>query len=207
MSKLCKIAAGSIIATTAALGGASVAVADGYTPAKVAYERPADWSGLYFGVGSGYQWSTVDVDNVLRNPFHFGISSDHDEAFVSAHIGYQQQWGALVLGVEGGWMSTIRDRDGSSEACFNPVPALLPPAPLTASCTGKLNDIVTIGGRAGWSLGHWMPYITGGYANAGLDFAAFNDKQLPPGVTLFEDDVARRSVVYLLQLRLCPETA
>jgi outer membrane immunogenic protein len=173
MSKLCKIAAGSVIATTAALGGASVAVADGYTPAKVAYERPADWSGVYFGVGSGYQWSTVDVDNVLRNPNHFGISSDHDEAFVSAHIGVQQQWGALVLGIEAGWMSTIRDRDGSSQTCFDnkPFAALNPVGTLTASCTGKLDDILTIGGRAGWSLGHWMPYITGGYANAGLDFA------------------------------------
>ena len=171
MSKLCKIAAGSAIATIAALGGASVAVADGSAPAKVAYERPADWSGVYFGVGSGYQWSSVDVDNRLRGPDRFGISSDHDEAFVSAHIGVQQQWGAIVLGIEGGWMSTIRDRDGNSEACFNPVPALSSFNPLTGSCTGKLNDIVTIGGRAGWSLGRWMPYITGGYANAGLDFA------------------------------------
>ena len=171
MSKLCKIAAGSVIATTAALGGASVAVADGSAPAKVAYERPADWSGVYFGVGSGYQWSSVDVDNRLRGPDRFGITSDHDEAFVSAHIGVQQQWGAIVLGIEGGWMSTIRDRDGNSEACFNPVPALSSFNPLAGSCTGKLNDIVTIGGRAGWSLGRWMPYITGGYANAGLDFA------------------------------------
>src|SRR5262249_5047208 len=41
-------------------------------------------------------------------------------------------------------------------------------------CKARLNDIVTIGGRAGWSLGRWMPYITGGYANAGLDFTQRN---------------------------------
>src|SRR5215470_17803681 len=125
MSKLSKGAAGLVAVTTAAIGSAGLALADGYTPAKVAYERPADWSGVYFGVGSGYQWSSVDVNHEPSavNPLAasansgIGISSQHDETFVSAHIGVQQQWGAIVLGIEGGWMSTIRDRDGSSEFC------------------------------------------------------------------------------------------
>ena len=58
MYKVSKLAAGSVIAATAALGTASVALADGYEPRRVVYERPMDWSGVYFGVGSGYQWST-----------------------------------------------------------------------------------------------------------------------------------------------------
>ncbi len=59
MNKLSKLAAGSVIAATAALGGASAVLADGYAPkGKVVYERPSDWSGVYFGVGSGYQWNS-----------------------------------------------------------------------------------------------------------------------------------------------------
>src|SRR5262249_47139950 len=187
MSKLSKLAAGSVIAAAAAIGGASLALADGYAAKKVAYERPADWSGVYFGVGSGYQWSSVDVDHVpsvLSPRRGIGISSDHDETFVSAHIGAQHQWGSVVLGIEGGWMSTIRDRDGSHEFCNNgllplatapptagaptAVPALA--LPLTRAgdfCTARLNDILTIGGRVGRTVGRWMPYITGGYADAG----------------------------------------
>ena len=62
MYKLSKLAAGSAIAATAALGGAGLALADGYAPkGKVVYEPPSDWSGVYFGVGSGYQWSSIDV--------------------------------------------------------------------------------------------------------------------------------------------------
>jgi opacity protein-like surface antigen len=168
MYKVSKLAAGSVIAATAALGGASVALADGYSAPRVAYERPADWSGVYFGVGSGYQWSSIDVKNV---PANFGITSDHNDAFVSAHLGVQHQWGNIVLGVEGGWMSTFRDEDGSSEACFNPIPVLLPGVPQTAKCSARLNDIVTIGARAGWAAGRWMPYLTGGYANGAFDFS------------------------------------
>src|SRR5215475_13559460 len=54
MSKISKLAAGSAIAATAVLGGASVALADGYAAPRVAYERPSNWSGVYFGVDSGY---------------------------------------------------------------------------------------------------------------------------------------------------------
>src|SRR5215467_2706209 len=184
MSKLSKLAAGSVIAAAAAVGGANSALADEYASKKVAYERPADWSGVYFGIGSGYQWSSIDVHHV-PSLTGIGISSDHDEWFVSGHIGVQHQWGNIVLGVEGGWMSTLRDRQGDHQFCNNALRTGVPPPgsttippptgapalglPLTGAgdfCTASLNDIVTIGLRAGWAAGHWMPYITGGYANA-----------------------------------------
>jgi len=28
-----------------------------------------------------------------------------------------------------------------------------------------MRDVWSIGGRAGWAFGNWMPYVTGGYAN------------------------------------------
>jgi opacity protein-like surface antigen len=158
-------------------------LADGYTPAKVTYQQPADWSGVYFGVGSGYQWSGIDVHGpaaVVGSPAGsgFGIASDHDEWFVSAHAGVQQQFGLIVLGIEGGWMSTIRDREGNSEFCGGGPALTFPVTAVPGSCLARLNDIVTIGGRIGWAAGHWMPYLTGGYANGAFDF---EDRTRAPG--------------------------
>ena len=213
MSKLSKLVAGTVIAATAGVSGASVALADEYASKKVTYERPTDWSGVYFGVGSGYQWSSIDVrhvPSVISPTLGIGFSSDHDEWFPSAHIGYQQQfahpWGLIVLGIEGGWMSTIRDREGDHNLCNNGLtpgtPATNPPvgvpalaSPLTGAgnfCTSTLNDIVTIGLRAGWAAGQWMPYITGGYANAGFDFE--NRVPVAPGfgATAFHEEAHTR---------------
>ena len=192
MSKFNELAAGLVVVTTAAVGGASVALADGYTPAKVAYEQPMDWSGVYFGVGSGYQWSGIDVNHRpsavnlglgSADP-GFGISTQHDDAFVSAHLGYQLQWRTIVLGVEAGWMSTLRDRDGSHEFCDS-VPGVLALPVIRGGdfCTARLQDILTIGGRVGWAWGKWMPYVTGGYANTGVDFSQHNPIGLPGPLT------------------------
>jgi opacity protein-like surface antigen len=197
MYKISKLTAGSVVALTAAVGGTSLALADGYAPKRVAYERPLDWSGVYFGVSSGYQWSSIDVTNADKKPTGFGITSDHNDALVGAHLGVQHQLGAIVLGVEGGWAASIRDTDGSSDLCFNhtaPATGTLPPGVVTgspvlnpnpqfqsstgaldvvkqnAACSARFNDVLTIGARIGWAAGHWMPYLTGGYANGAFDF-------------------------------------
>ena len=124
MYNLSKLAAGSVIVAAAAIGSAGVALADGYAPkGKVVYERPSDWSGVYFGVSSGYQWSGVSV---AHDPAAggIGITSNHDETLVGGHIGAQHQFGSIVLGVEGGWMATLLDKKGSNEICDS-VPGVL----------------------------------------------------------------------------------
>jgi outer membrane immunogenic protein len=204
MYKISKLAAGSVIAATAAVGTASVASADVYEPKRVVYERPADWSGVYFGVGSGYQASSIDVSSPLfaplPNPPGTAFTSDHGEEFVSAHIGFQHQFGAIVLGVEGGWMSTIKDQGGSHEFCNTFIIA----APVIGAgdfCTARLQDILTVGARAGYAAGKWMPYVTGGYANASVDF----ENRIPaPGIpgaagatVLVEDAHARLGGWYI----------
>lgn len=144
--------------------------ADGMARGRAPAAMPTSWSGFYFGVDSGYQWSTVDVHGPAA-PAGIGISSNHDEFFVGIHGGVQHQFGAIVLGIEGGWLSTLRDREGSGEFCDSVTPSLTNPMVTPGNfCKGKLNDIVSVGGRLGWAAGHWMPYITGGYANAGYDF-------------------------------------
>jgi len=161
MYNLSKLAAGSVIVATAALGSAGVASADGYErKGKVVYERPSDWSGVYFGLSSGYQWSSVSVENPAFPP---GFSVDHDSYLIGAHLGLQHQWGNIVLGVEGNWLTTFRN---------NPGDAPCPAAGLT--CSARMDDVLTVGPRLGWAAGHWMPYVTGGYANAAYHFVARN---------------------------------
>ena len=159
-----KLAAGSAIVAAVALGSTGLALADGYTKGKMALERPTDWSGVYFGVSSGYQWSSIDVQNPAFPP---GFTFDHAEGIVGAHLGLQHQFGHMVLGIEGGWASSFRDDEGTS-ACFAPGPQLTPGG--VGDCAAKFNDVLTIGGRVGFAAGHWMPYVTGGYANAAFDF-------------------------------------
>jgi outer membrane immunogenic protein len=150
MFKLNKIA-GSVIAVAAITGSAGVALADGYVPkGKVAYERPTNWSGFYFGVQSGYAWSDIEVSEG-------GGAAAVDQAtpIVGTHLGLQHQFGAVVLGVEGAWKAALIDDAGSTD-CPNPA----------FECTARFRDVLTIGGRIGWAAGHWMPYLTGGYASA-----------------------------------------
>src|SRR3954451_19330233 len=149
MNKLSKLAAGAAVMAAAALGGAGLALADGYEPkGKMVYERPTDWRGVYFGLHSGYQWSSID-----HNFTDFGTrdSVDQSSAFGGAHIGVQHQFNNIVLGVEGNFDTMFKETDGST-SCPNPA----------LRCKGHVDDIWSVGGRAGWAAGHWMPYLTGG---------------------------------------------
>jgi|SRR5581483_746972 len=160
MYKLSKLAAGSVIAVAAAVGGTSAVLADGYTPPrKVAYERPSDWSGFYFGLSSGWQWSSIDSKYVFGGATS---SIDQNSGLVGGHIGIQHQFGQVVLGVEGNIFSTFREENGST---------LCPSG--TLNCTAHLDDILSVGGRLGWAAGHWMPYVTGGYANARFEHQSY----------------------------------
>jgi outer membrane immunogenic protein len=152
MSKLSRLAAGSAILAAVAFGGASVALADAYKAKKVAYEKPADWSGVYFGVSSGWSWS--DADHVYT-AFGTRYGNSPDAMLVGGHLGIQHQFGQLVVGIEGNWNTAVRD---DFDATFCPNAAF--------RCLSRFDDVLTIGPRLGWSMGNWMPYLTGGYANA-----------------------------------------
>jgi outer membrane immunogenic protein len=157
MRKLNLLAAGTAVAAIAAFAGAGVAQADGYAGGGRVV-GPYNWSGLYFGVHSGWQWSSIDVGF----PF-FGTSfgNDHDSPVVGGHIGLQHQFGQIVLGVEGNLTTTSQNNAGDA-----PCPAA------GATCSARLDDILSVGPRLGLAMGKWMPYVTGGYANAAYHFIA-----------------------------------
>ena len=152
MRQLNRLAAGTAVVALAAFAGAGLAQADGMPGKRVAYERPWDWGGFYFGVHSGWQWSDIDSTSVTGVPL-FSVS--HDSPVVGGQIGIQHQFGQFVLGVEG-TLTTSYQNDYASTPCPN----------ILFTCAARFDDVLTIGPRLGWALGKWMPYITGGYANA-----------------------------------------
>ena len=172
MKVVCKLAAGLALAVTAVVASVGLAQADG-APARAApaAAAPTSWSGLYFGVNSGYQWSSVSVQNpsiaVPPAPAFPDFSFDHDSAIVGGQIGLQHQFGLWVLGVEAGLTTTYQNNPGSA-TCFAPGPQLTPGG--FGNCSARLDDILTIGPRIGYAMDKWMPYITGGYANAAYHF-------------------------------------
>lgn len=147
--------AGAFVATSGSVS------ADGMAPKAAApiAQAPTNWSGFYFGVHSGFEWSDFDTGYPA---FGTSFSVSHDAPVVGGQIGIQHQFGNFVLGVEGTLTVAYRD-DYASTDCPN----------TTYTCAARFDDVLTIGPRLGWAMGKWMPYLTGGYANA-----AFAEKEV-----------------------------
>jgi outer membrane immunogenic protein len=134
---------------------ASASAADMYVKAPPAWT----WSGIYFGGSAGGLWDNVDGSFV--NPPPGTWSTSHSTGLLGGQVGLQKQFGSIVLGVEGNFLDALRGGGGTGPC--NPVSAC------TAGFTlneGLRDGLFTIGPRAGWALGSWLPYVTGGYASA-----------------------------------------
>ncbi len=136
-------------------------------PVAVAYVY--DWSGIYIGGDIGRQTSEIGLS---RPASIFGaagtISYDpsHQDIGYGGHAGIQRQWGQFVLGVEGAYLRA----DGTAK--FNtPLPTIFFPG-ATGFAYAKMNDIWTVGGRAGWAPSNILFYGTVGYAEGSFDFRA-----------------------------------
>jgi outer membrane immunogenic protein len=124
-----------------------------------------DWSGFYIGGDAGWQGSKIGLSDPNGGLITF--APHHDSFAVGAHVGAQRQWGQLVLGVEGGYTAGF----GRASLGLTPGPLIFFPG-LTGTGNASLKDIWSVGGRAGWAMGNWMPYIAGGYANGTFKFNA-----------------------------------
>lgn len=136
-------------------------------PVKAAPLAPAayDWSGFYIGGDGGWQGSTIDLSSPGGGPLTY--SPRHNSFAVGGFAGVQRQFGQFVLGVEGGYMSAF---DNVSLGATPSISIFGPGG--TGTAQAKLKDIWSVGGRVGWAMGRWMPYVTGGYANGSFEFDA-----------------------------------
>ena len=166
MTVVRKLAAGLAVLATAVVAGLGTAQADGAARKAAPVVAPTNWSGLYFGAQAGWGWADVDsqitVSPLLGND---GVGFDsvrHDAPIAGGQIGIQHQFGHVVLGVEASLVSAYQDAFANT-VCPNPA----------ITCGKRFDDILSVGPRLGWAMGKWMPYLTGGYANASISHKSF----------------------------------
>ncbi len=130
------LAAGSVIALTAAANAADMYRA----PASASYQDTpyvgVDWSGLYVGVNGGYGWDAKNVAAGVNSP---------EGGFGGGQIGYNVQRGNIVFGLE-------TDIEGSGISAS------------TDGKTSSLDYFGTVRGRLGYAFGRALVYGTGGFA-------------------------------------------
>ena len=120
---------------------ASLAVADGYSRPGTTYAAPPllSWTGFYVGAHLGGAWSDVEWANVTWTGER--VTNNSSGFFGGAQMGYNQQFGNIVLGVE----TTLSG--GSLSRSFRSV---VDPAAVTYNTVD--NTIVTVTGRLGWPV-------------------------------------------------------
>jgi outer membrane immunogenic protein len=155
----------SILGASIALVGAlwaSVAFADGYSRPGSTYAAPPimSWTGFYVGAHLGGAWSDVEWANVTLTTER--VTNDSSGFFGGAQMGYNQQFGNIVLGVE----ATLSG--GSLSDNFRSV---VDPAQTYGT---DINTIVTVTGRLGVAGDQWMLYAKGGWAGAQVDVSGRN---------------------------------
>ncbi|WP_026606007.1 outer membrane protein [Methylocapsa acidiphila] len=154
--------------------GHSAAAADLPSRAPiVAPPPPFTWTGIYIGAQIGYVWandpsrlnfpgayaSDFGIDSAeFIYPQAFSFSSNPGGVIGGAHIGYNQQFGMWVLGLEG-------DVDGSSLSRTYSVGGY----PFWASATERQTIQGSIRGRVGVAFDRVLLYGTGGVAFADFE--------------------------------------
>ena len=136
-----------------------------------------NWSGFYVGAFGGYKHAAVDSDldatgDWLLSPDdaatihnHSADNLDADGAEVGGFLGYNFQWGCWVFGIEGdGGAVFLRD---SYDSDTFPMPTASDKSIQQAFRTTYL---ATVGGRIGYAIGQWLPYVTGGAAFGNVDY-------------------------------------
>ncbi len=107
------------------------------------YIEPAfNWTGFYVGVNGGGGWGHAFSD--LSGGMHTS------GGVAGGTVGYNAQFGNWVLGFEGDidWSNV----SGSTSAAGCP------------GCSVQNDWLTTARGRVGYSVGRWLPYVTGGLA-------------------------------------------
>ena len=155
MKRLAIMLSATLLLTTASQaadlgwnGGASPI----YSPTPV-----SGWSGFYAGVNGGYGWGTL-----TREPTAGGADDNNNTGgfVLGGQAGYSLDMGGLVLGTEA-------DLQWSNIGYSEELPGL-------GTFESGVDVFGTVRGRAGFSFGQVMPYVTGGFA-AGRGSAKITD--------------------------------
>ena len=141
------------------------------------------WSGPYIGASIG--WIGTDVDWVYPNGAKPETMSV-DNVIGGGLLGYQQQFGQFVLGIEGSYSGVNfgSDPDFGSGSCPNPAFA----------CRGRAQSILTIGPRLGFAVNdQWLITMSGGFASGRIMTETAN---VATGI-VFDESRSRHSGWYI----------
>ncbi|MEW6642165.1 MAG: outer membrane beta-barrel protein [Pseudomonadota bacterium] len=122
------------------------------------------WSGFHVGVVGGWARATGSQDDIASalGPVSSGTFSQSGWT-AGGTVGYDWQFGAFTVGVEGDFSAASIDGGVVNGVCA------------TFPCSTKINWLHTGRARAGVALGQVMPYVTAGIAAAGLKAANMNN--------------------------------
>lgn len=152
---------------------------DGYAPAPV-----IDWSGFYIGGHGGYSSAGLGFRNSLNSGFaqHFRATAVEREYNVSsllsltsrrtegtsfgAFAGYNVQFDDVVFGFEVDYTSFNRGATSSDfiGRQFLTQGGMEETVRLWGDSATKIEDFGTLRARAGYAVGSFLPYVTGGVA-------------------------------------------
>lgn len=123
------------------------------------YALPATWTGLYIGANAGYTWGEMDWYVVDANRH---LTPDFSGGIFGGQIGYNKQFGNLVLGVEASYSGS--NAEGSAKCVNNGF-----------DCNVELNSLFLVGPRLGYAFDRSLLYMTGGYALASITTSSTPD--------------------------------
>ena len=141
--------------------------------AVVAY----NWSGFYGGIHGGYGWGSGDVSIGIVDPagvtqaaaaagvFPLAHSIDRDGYVAGGQIGFNQQIGNWLWGVEADFSAT-----GISGTRTEQVQCPVCVAPVRTSVSQDMDWFGTVRARLGYAGGPWLVYATGGLAYGRVEY-------------------------------------
>jgi outer membrane immunogenic protein len=136
-----------------------------YVPAPVPYYN---WSGFYFGINGGYGFgSGTGTATIAGNPLFAGTvatSGNANGGLAGGTVGFNYQWAAVVLGLEGDFDWSGQSRSSTYAAG-------------TVSDTTKIPWISTFRARVGYAFDRILIFGTGGVA-----YSDFTDTATITGV-------------------------
>jgi outer membrane immunogenic protein len=159
--KLCAAAAALAVASSA--NAADIAPTyKAPPPAPVAY----NWTGFYIGGQVGYGWgetgaTPTGIAGLVAQPFRF----DHDGFMAGGTVGFNYQYGPIVLGTEGDFSWSDINGSGNSVFLFG----LAPGAAVTGSI--QQNWVGTLSTRLGVAFDTWLIYGKAGVAWVNNDYS------------------------------------
>jgi outer membrane immunogenic protein len=151
--------------------------AAGIAPAPIyAKAQPANWTGVYLGLDGGYGVGNNAFVQSLATPagpITFVNSFDSQRiaprgGFVGGQIGYNQQFGSFVFGVEGDAQWADQRDTACGTVCQIAGPGFGGGA-LFQTVSQHLTWFATARGRVGWANSGYLFYVTGGAAWAGIE--------------------------------------